>query len=234
MQLSRARIRSLGGLAGLAFAVMALVGFLLPGTPPKATEVAKVGAYLVDKRGEILAGDYIVGVAFVLFLIFVASLRLEFGAADRETRPGAVALAGGVAAAALIMAGAAVLNGAAFVVGGAHNATLNLALYHVSNDLFFMSGLAIAVFFIGAAVANGSTAVLPGALTPGAFVIALLNLVAGIGLIVKTGFFAIGGAFGFIVPLVSILWVVVASVAMLRSAGPSDAPASSGTRPVSR
>jgi hypothetical protein len=41
--------------------------------------------------------------------------------------------------------------------------------------------------------------------------------VGGIGLIVKTGFFAIGGAFGFIVPLASILWVVVASVAMLRS-----------------
>jgi hypothetical protein len=217
VQLSRERIRSLGGLAGLGFAVMALVGFLLPGSPPKATEVAKIGTYLVDKRSEILAGDYIVGVAFVLFLIFVACLRLEFGAAERETRPGAVALGGGVAATTLIMAGAAVLNGAAFVVGGAHDPTLNLALYHVSNDLFFMSGLAIAVFFIGAGVANRSTRVLPAALSPAAFVIALLNLVAGIGLIVKTGFFAIGGAFGFIVPLASVLWAVVASVAMLRS-----------------
>jgi hypothetical protein len=217
MQLTRERIRRLGAAAGLAFAVTALVGFLLPGTPPKATEVVKIGTYLVDKRSEILASDYIVGVAFVLFLIFVACLRLEFGAADRETRPGAVALAGGVAASTLIMAGTAVLNGAAFVVGGAHNPTLNLALYHVSNDLFFMSGFAIAVFYIGAGMANTSTHVLPAALNPAAFVIALLNLVGGIGLIVKTGFFAIGGAFGFIVPLASILWVVVASVAMLRS-----------------
>src|SRR3954465_4680984 len=95
MQLTRERIRRLGAAAGLAFAVTALVGFLLPGTPPKATEVVKIGTYLVDKRSEILAGDYIVGVAFVLFLIFVACLRLEFGAADRETRPGAVALGGG-------------------------------------------------------------------------------------------------------------------------------------------
>jgi hypothetical protein len=217
MKLTRERIRRLGAAAGLAFAVTALVGFLLPGTPPKATEVVKIGTYLVDKRSEILASDYIVGVAFVLFLIFVACLRLEFGAADRETRPGTVALAGGVAASTLIMAGTAVLNGAAFVVGGAHNPTLNLALYHVSNDLFFMSALAIAVFYIGAGMANTSTRVLPAALNPAAFVIALLNLVGGIGLIVKTGFFAIGGAFGFIVPLASILWVVVASVAMLRS-----------------
>ena len=221
MQLTRERIRRLGAAAGLAFAVTALVGFLLPGTPPKATEVVKIGTYLVDKRSEILAGDYIVGVAFVLFLIFVACLRLEFGAADRETRPGAVALAGGVAAATLIMAGTAVLNGAAFVVGGAHNPTLNLALYHVSNDLFFMAGLAIAVFYIGAGMANTSTRVLPAALNPAAFVIALLNLVAGIGLIVKTGFFAIGGAFGFIVPLASLLWVVAASVALLRSDQPA-------------
>jgi hypothetical protein len=221
MQLTRDRIRRLGAAAGLVFAVTALVGFLLPGTPPKATEVVKIGTYLVDKRSEILAGDYIVGVAFVLFLIFVACLRLEFGAADRETRPGAVALAGGVAASTLIMAGAAVLNGAAFVVGGAHNPTLNLALYHVSNDLFFMSGLAIAVFYIGAGMANTSTRVLPAALNPAAFVIALLNLVGGIGLIVKTGFFAIGGAFGFIVPLASVLWVVAASVALLRSDRPA-------------
>src|SRR3954465_516459 len=217
MQLTRERIRRLGAAAGLAFAVTALVGFLLPGTPPKATEVVKIGTYLVDKRSEILAGDYIVGVAFVLFLIFVACLRLEFGAADRDTRPGTVALAGGVAAGTLIMAGAAVLNGAAFVVGGAHDPTLNLALYHVSNDLFFMSGLAIAVFYIGAGMANTSTRVLPAALNPAAFVIALLNLVGGIGLIVKPGFLGIGGALGVSVPPASVLWVVVAGVAMLRS-----------------
>jgi hypothetical protein len=31
-----------------------------------------------------------------------------------------------------------------------------------------------------------------------------------------TGFFAIGGSFGFVVPLASLLWVLAASIVMLR------------------
>jgi hypothetical protein len=224
MPLTMDRARRLGGAAGIVFAVLALVSLFLPGTAPKADEVSKISTYLVDKRGGILASNYLLGVAFAFFLLFLGSLRAHLGAAGREgVRPGSAALAGGVAGTALVLAGTAVSNGAVFQVAAAGNADLNQALYDVANDLFFMSGFAFAAFFVGAAVAVMATGALPAALAPAGLVVAVLNLVGGVGLFAKSGFFAIGGAFGFIPPLASLLWIVAASVVLLRPAAGAGA-----------
>src|SRR5204863_4110680 len=105
----------------------------------------------------------------------------------------------GVVGAGMVLAGTAVLNGAVFQVASAGDANLNHALYDVANDLFFASGFGFAVFFAGAAVAVAITGALPSALAPAGLVVALLNLVGGVGFFAKSGFFAIGGAFGIIV-----------------------------------
>lgn len=224
MQLTADRVRRLGGAAGIAFIVLAVVSLFLPGTAPKADEVTKITPYLIDKRGSILASNFLLGVGFTFFLLFLGAFRAHLGAAGRDgLRPGSGALAGGVAAVALVLAGTAVVNAAAFQVAGAGDLRLNHALYDVANDLFFMSGFAFAAFFVAAGLAISSTGALPGALAPAAYVVALLNLAGGIGLFAKSGFFAIGGAFGFIVPLASLLWVLAVSVVLLR--GPSEARA---------
>jgi hypothetical protein len=218
MSLTADQARRLGGLAGILFVVIGVVAVFLPGTPPKADEVAKIGTYLTDKRGSILAANYLTCTAFVFFLVFVGALRAQFGIADPTgIRPGSVVLAGGVTAAALVIAGSAVINGAAFQVASAGDLNLNHALYDVANDLFFAAGFGFAAFFIGAAAAIVLTGGLPSVMAPAALVVALVNLVGGIGLFVKSGFFAIGGAFGVIVPLVTLLWILAASIFMLRS-----------------
>jgi hypothetical protein len=225
------RVRRAGGLAGLLFVIVALVALFLPGTPPKADEVSKISSYLTDKRGSILASDFLLGIAFTFFLIFVGALRTRFGAGDRDgLRPGSIALAGGVAGAVLIFAGASVLSGVVFQVAKAGDANLNHALYDVSNDLFIMAGFAFAVFFLGAALAIRATGAFPSLLAPAALVIALLSLISCVGLFATSGFFAIGGAFGFIVPVLSVLWVLTVSVLLLRpeSAG-SEAQATART-----
>jgi hypothetical protein len=217
MSLTVDQARRLGGVVGILFVIIGAVALFLPGTPPKADEVAKIGTYLTDKRGSILAANYLVYVAFVFFLLFVGALRSQFGVADRTgIRPGSAALAGGVAAASMVIAGTAVLNGAVFQVASAGDANLNHALYDISNDLFFAAGIGFAAFFAGSAVAVAITGALPSALAPAGLVVALLNVVSGVGLFAKSGFFAIGGAFGFIVPLASLLWILAASIAMLR------------------
>ena len=229
MTLSREQIRRFGGMAAVVFVVLGFVSVFLPGTPPKADEVSKITSFFVDKRGSILAGNYIAGVAFVFFLLFLAALRETFGSAGADgIRPGSIALAGGVTAIGLVFAGNAVFNTAVFQVAGAGDENLNHALYDLGNDLFFMAGFGFAVFFIGAAMAIRGTGALPSWLGPFAVVAALLNLLGGIGLFAKSGFFAIGGAFGFIAPTVSILWVLVAGICMLRAApaAPSAAAAS--------
>ena len=219
MGLTIERVRRFGGVAGILFVILALVAFFLPGEPPKADDSAsEITKYFTDKRDDILASDYVLGLALTSFLLFLGSLRTHFGAGDRDgIRPGSIALAGGVAGTALILAGAAVFNGAVFRTGEAADASLNVALYDVGNALFFMSGFGFAVFFIGAALAVRATGALHAALAPAALVAALLQLVSGTGLFVESGFFAAGGAFGSIAVLAAILWTLAASVALLRA-----------------
>jgi hypothetical protein len=204
--------------AGLAFVVTGLIAFLLPGAPPTATEVSKIGSYLVDKRSDILISDYVLGVAFAFFLLFLGSLRSYLGSADPAgVRPGAVLLGPGAAGAALTLAGAAVGNGAVFQVASSGDQNLNHALYDVSSDLFTMAAFPFAAFFVGAAVVIWSTRALPSALASAALVVALLNLVSGAALFAGSGAFAIGGILSFIGPLVSLLWILAVSVVLLRA-----------------
>jgi hypothetical protein len=225
MSLSAEQVRRLGGAVGIAFIVIALVGFFLPGAPPKADEVSKIATFFTDKRGSILASNYLTCLAFVFYLLFVGALRSSFGAADSTgIRPGSAMLAGAVAATSMVIAGNAVVNGAVFQVAAAGDANLNHALYDVASDLFFAAGFGFAVFFAGAAVASALTHVLPSAMAPAAAVLAVLNAVSGVGFFAKSGFFAIGGAFGFIVPLLSLAWVLWASIAMLRPPAPAQRP----------
>jgi hypothetical protein len=224
MPVTMDRVRLLGGVAGILFVVLAVVSLFLPGTPPKADEVAKISSYFAGKRGDILASDYVLGAAFTFFLLFLGSLRIRLGAAGPQgIRPGSAALAGGVAGTAMVFAGTAVLNGAVFQVAAAGDPNLNHALYDVANDLFVMAGFGFAAFFAGAALAMGGTGALPAVLAPAGLVVALLNLASGVTLFAKSGFFAIGGAFGVIVPIASLLWVLAASVVLLTSASPAAA-----------
>ena len=224
MSLTIDRVRRAGGAAGIVFVVLAVVSTFLPGTPPKADEVGKITSYFIDKRGEILAADYLLAAGFGFFLLFLGSLRTHFGAAGRDgIRPGAGLLAAGATGAALVLAGTGVLNAAVFQVSG--NTDVNHALYNVANDLFFMASFGFAAFFVAAAVAVAGTNSMPSAMCPAAVLVAVLNLVGPVGLFAKSGFFAIGGAFGFIVPLASLLWVLAASLILLRPASqPVTAP----------
>src|SRR5207248_11372615 len=89
MSMTARRVGQLGGAAGILFVIVGVVALFLPGAPPKADEVSKIATYLTDKRGGILAANYLAGIAFVLFLFFVASPRLQLGPADRtRLRPG--------------------------------------------------------------------------------------------------------------------------------------------------
>ena len=45
MSLTADQARRLGGLAGILFAIIALVALFLPGSPPKADEVDKIAHY---------------------------------------------------------------------------------------------------------------------------------------------------------------------------------------------
>jgi hypothetical protein len=226
MSVTLDRVRRLGGIVGIVFVVLGLIAIFLPGTPPKADQISKIAGYFTDKRGSILASNYLTCLAFVLFLLFVGALRSYFGSADQTgVRPGSTMLGGAVLAVSMIFAGTAVLNGAVFQVASAGDANLNHALYDVANDLFLATGFGFAVMFADAAASVRMTAALPAAMAPTALIIALLNVISGVGFFANSGFFAIGGTFTFIAPLASLIWILVASILMIRHAPITRPPA---------
>lgn len=203
--------------------MLALVGFALPGAPPKADEsLTEVAAFFADKRDEILIGNFLIGVAAILFLWFAGALRSYLRSGEGgEGRLSAAAFGGGIAGVALLLAGAAVLNMFAFdFAGDGEVPALARGVFDASSAFFAMSACCFAAFFAAAACSGARS----GALPPWAYwsgsVVALLQVLAGLTLFVESGFFAAGGAMPtYIAPGLAFLWIVAASVLMIRRDG---------------
>jgi hypothetical protein len=62
-------------------------------------------------------------------------------------------------------------------------------------------------------------------MAPTALAVALLNVVSGVGFFANSGFCAIGGTFTFIAPIASLVWILAASIVMIRRAPIARSPA---------
>jgi hypothetical protein len=219
MTVADARGRKFDAATGIGFAVLAVVAFLLPGTPPKADDsTAKLGSYFSDHHSDLLTGNLLLGVAGLLFLWFLGSLRSYLRAAEGgEGRLSAATFGAGVAGIVLLLAGAALLSAIAFKLadGRLPDPTITRAFFDASSAFFGMVGFAFAVFF-GAASCSAARS---GALPPWAYwsgsAVAVLQLLGGLTLVAKSGFFATGGALSIIAPFVGLLWVVAISVLIM-------------------
>jgi len=184
-------------LTGVAFIVLAIVGFIVGGEPPDADEpVQEIVDFYVDDRDSIFVGVYLLGLAMVLFIFFANYLRTVFH---------------GTRASATILVGAAI-----FVVGGAIDGTLLIAMTEAAdneippesiqtlqafwdND-FLPFAVGISVFLISLAVSILRTDVLPRWLGWVTLVLAVLSLT-------PAGFFAFP-ATGLLVLVLSV-WLTV-------------------------
>ncbi len=251
--------RRIGAAAGVLFVILALVAIFLPGEAPKAGELNnEFTQYLTDKRGKLLASHYILGFGLALFLVFLGALRNHLagrgndvvgatggfgatstgaGAGNEDRTLTNAAIIGGSVGAALLLAGAAVANGVAFKAAEAGEDALNRGLFDAATYLYGTAGFPLAVFFAAAGLAAAANRTFPAWLAMAGPVIALLHLVGAISLFVEDGFFAYGDVFSYIPPLVSLLWILAASVFMFRgpvgAAGPPEGATRIANRPAS-
>jgi hypothetical protein len=108
-------------LTGVAFIVVAIVGFAIGGEPPDADSPAQeIVDHYVDNEGSVMAGAALGGIAASLLVFFAGYLRKVLSAAEG---PGGV-----LSAVALV--GAAIL-----AVGAALDATLSFALAETAEDI---------------------------------------------------------------------------------------------------
>ena len=211
----------LGPLSGVMASVLFRVGFFLPGSPPKADDsVAEISSFLVDKRDSILTGDVLIGVGGVFLVAFAASLATHVTATMRESDHGLAGLIRSLAvmAVTLLTAGVAVLNGIVFKSGG--DAGIVRFGFDTGSALLIICGFAFGGFFAAVALANARSHAFPSWMTTLAGVAALAQVLSCMALFTKSGFFANGGAMGFIAPLLGTVFVLSASAMMYRHHAP--------------
>src|SRR5438067_1314226 len=106
LAIADAKGRRVDAATGIVAMVLFVVGFLLPGAPPKADDpIQKITTFFVDHRGDILASDALIALAAVFFLWWLGSLRGYLRAAEGgEGRLSAAAFAGGLLGVTLTVA----------------------------------------------------------------------------------------------------------------------------------
>jgi hypothetical protein len=206
---------------GIAAVIFWVVGFLLPGAPPKVDDsTQQITSFFIDKRGELLAGDFLIVLGSVAFLWWLGSLRSYLRSAEGgEGRLSAAAFGGGIAGVALLIAGVCVFSAAVFKVASLGDAVLNRALFDTGGFLVIAAGAGFAIT-LGAASCSAARS---GALPPWLFwlgsVAAAAQLLTLIGLFAESGFLAGGGAFAIIAFFIAAIWVVATSVVIMQRNG---------------
>jgi hypothetical protein len=211
--------RRLGGIAGIVAMVLLVVGFLLPGAPPKADDPAtEFTSFLVDKRGALLAGTCLVGLGATSLLVFFSALRGLLDGGGRATGFARETYAAGVVTVTINLIGTAILAGAAFEVGGLGDDVLNRALLDTAAEVFTMAGFPVALFFFASAAAASASAALPRWAVLTAYGVGVAQLVSTVAIFAGSGFFAAGGAFAPLAFLIAAAWIIAVSVVMIRGA----------------
>lgn len=216
-----------GGVAGILFLIMFFAGFVLQGEAPTFDEpVDEIRDWFTDNGEQYLVGDYLIGLAFVVFFIpFVASLRGLLAAAEGGAAVWSrVAFAGGLLF-LIFGATASVFWGAlAYGFGVAENAddeTIRTLMY-LDVAGFATLPLAFVPFVLGASLVILRTGVLWRWLSLIALIAAVFSIIAGASTLTSDPDGALGGI-GFIGFIGLPIWILLVSVNMLLK---REAPAS--------
>lgn len=212
---------------GIGFAVFLIVSGFLPGSPQKwYAAPADVQSYLQGKHKEIIATMVLSGLAYILFLWFLASFAGTFRDAG-QGRMATVMYGAGVATVAIMAVGDGIQLGLAKVTYNAEYQTTVGAMYGVGTWLYSRLFWTMAALVFATWIATKRSNALPSWY-------ALLSLLGGVIFIVSglslqdTGFFSITGGMGLIGFLSVAVWVGLSSVLLFQRVGaeaPSAVPA---------
>jgi hypothetical protein len=210
--------RRVGGVCGIVFIVLFLIGGpILQGDVPGVNDnVQDIRAYWEDDGDRYLAGDFLFGIAVVLFFLpFVVALRSVLGPADRSGGMWARAMLAGALVAVVLGGAGAAASGALGLNGaeGLDDSTLQFAT-RVGAYSFQGLGYGFALMLIAAAIVIAESGVLWRWLAVLAALAAIANIVGGLWVPDgdQEGAF---GVLGFIGIIGAQVWVLAVSIQML-------------------
>jgi hypothetical protein len=144
------RQRQLGGLCGLAFVVLFIIGGVIQGDPPDYTAPAsEIQAWFVDNGDDWQNGDYLVGLAFLFgYLPFLVFLRGWLGKTEGGEQGGSrLTLASGLVP-LIFGAGAAVFSSALALQAAEFDESTVKALATIDYHAFGSLPLVVAPFLL--------------------------------------------------------------------------------------
>ncbi len=211
-----------GALGGIWFVILAVVGSLLAGAPPRRDgSVADIVKWYADNDSAIQLGGFLGGLGVIGLLWWFGSLWRAMGRADTSSnRVGVIALAGLGFGGAMAFAGFSVNSATASRIDDIGDGAD--FFYSLSSVFFGFSAIGIAVLVMAVSGLAWRTGFLPRWLAQAGFVVVLAEIVASVGVANDAAFF---GLFGFIAFLAWALWIAVISW-LLYQQTPADQEAS--------
>lgn len=216
-------VERLAAASGIGFVIFVVIGSLIPGSPAKYdASAAEIASYFHDKHKALLVGGILYGVAYVLFLWFLASFAGTFREAGQQ-RLATIMYGAGVATVTIgAIADGMNVSLARIVALGVDDNTVK-ALYGVDNFLYGRLFWTATAFALATMIATRRSKALPEWH-------AWLSLVASVVLVLggvsmkTTGFFSPSGAMPMIAFFALLVWILVSSVLLVQRTAPATSP----------
>lgn len=219
--MGEAKWEKIAAATGIVAIVLYGVIQVLVGNPPAGDATGgEILEWATDKRDAILQGAYLAGLATVLLIWWVGSLRSYLRSAEGGTgRLSAVVFGAGIVMLALSAITAALSAVMVVRLPGAGDAAMTQMLFDGMNALYATAWFPLAAAVGAAAVITMRSRAFPMWFGLAGYAAMIVFLLAGLGLTTATGVFAANGGVGYLAYAVSALWVVVASVLMIQRIG---------------
>jgi hypothetical protein len=210
------------GYAGLAAVLLFVVPtFVGAGTMPKASDHDSVfKAYLINHHAYIMRGMWLTALAAVLVLWLGSGVRSALQRHDSEGgHLATMVFALFVAAAVILGISSALEGGLAYKAVAGSSPAVVRTLFDISAFMgTTVLGLVTTVAASVIAVAVLATRTLPRPVGVISAVAAAVNLAGSMTVFPSRGFFSLEGAFGFVGLVVTMVWLISLSVALIRPA----------------
>lgn len=206
-----------GGLAGLAFVVLALLGRFLPGNLPTVDESeGTITSFLNDTRTSMLISALMWTAAAGLIIWFAAAFAEAIRERDERSDVHLALLAGSVLVGSAIFVTAALTAATAFSIDG-RGAAITVMLYELTAVMTTMIGFAATLPLAAAGIGVLRTHLMPNWLGYLALLAAVVSFAGAFGVFATDGTFVAGGFLMTGVPLLlSAVWIACAGGYMVR------------------
>jgi hypothetical protein len=207
----------MGAGSGILFFAAVVASFFTPETPDADDPTAEIASSIADDRTAHLVSVYLQGIASLLFLVFVGALWSRLRRAETDRGPSILVALGGVGSALIILVSSGVFLALIEAAAEGREPAAVRALFELDEIVFIVIGWTSAAFYAGVALSSLSTGSLPRWLSWIAAALAVVFVVAFLGVFSEDDEGGVLGVIFFIGILVNFLWILTTSIVMLQA-----------------